>query len=89
VSGAIDPQPGLHVGNLDMGVVEVGVLCVISQVTPFDCKSLSNVTKKACGSFVGTVAVVGVRCTPMPDASTIVIVPVLDVFCWDWAVKIN
>src|SRR6266481_1308189 len=70
------------------GVVGVGDDCVTSQVTPWLCKSLLRTTLNVCSSLVGTVAVTGVRMTPMPESSASLMLPVFLVSCCDWAVMI-
>ena len=80
------PQVGLHVARFGSVVVVVGVDCVTSHVTPCPWRSLLSTTLNCCCSFVGTVAVVGVRDTPMPESSVRLIVPVLLVSCCDCAV---
>ena len=77
------PQVGLQVARLGTVMVEVGDDCVISQVTPWLCKSLVRTTLNCCGSLVGTVAVTGVRVTPMPESSTSFTLPVFLVSCCD------
>src|SRR4029077_6437369 len=63
------PQVGLQVARLGTVMVVVGDGCGTSQVTPWLCKSLVRTTLNVCGSLVGTVAVIGVRETPMPESS--------------------
>src|SRR5260370_39560099 len=62
--------------------------CVTSQVTPWLCKSLVRRALNVCSSLVGTVAVMGVRVTPMPESSASLMLPVFLVSCCDWAVMI-
>jgi hypothetical protein len=59
-----------------VGVVELGVVCVRDQVTPWVLRSLVRMAKKGCFSFVGTAAVVGLSETEMPESIARVIVPV-------------
>ena len=69
-----------------VGVVELGVVCVRDQVTPWAFRSLVRTAKKGCFSFVGTAAVVGVRVTLMPESMKSETAPVLAVFATDCAV---
>jgi hypothetical protein len=80
------PQVGLHVARFGTVIVLVGADCVTSHVTPCPCRSLLSTTLKPCGSFVGTVAVVGVSDTPIPESNTKVTLPVFFVSCCDCAV---
>src|SRR5258707_10309893 len=82
------PQVGLQVARLGTVMVGVGDDCVTSQVTPWLCKSLVRTTLNVCSSLVGTVAVMGVRVTPMPESSASLMLPVFLVSCCDWAVMI-
>jgi len=79
------PQVGLQVasGVKGLGVepaVELGICCVIDQVTPLFPRSLVSSAVNRCCSFVGTVAVPGEKVTLMPELITRLIVPVLEVF---------
>src|SRR5712664_2430616 len=82
------PQVGLQVARLGTVVVVVGDDCVTSQVTPWLCKSLVRTTLNVWSSLVGTVAVTGVKVTPMPESSASLMLPVFLVSCCDWAVMI-
>src|ERR1700687_957887 len=77
------PQVGLQVARLGTVMVVVGDDCVTSQVTPWLCKSLVRLTLNVCGSVGGTVAVTGVRETPMPESRTSLMLPVFLVSCCD------
>ena len=77
------PQVGLQVARLGTVMVVVGNDCVTSQVTPWLCKSLVRTTLNCCCSLVGTVAVTGVRATPMPESRTRVMPLLLLVSCCD------
>src|ERR1700723_263129 len=59
-----------------VGVVELGVVCVRDQVTPWAFRSLVRMAKKGCFSLVGTAAVVGLIETLMPESMLSWIVPV-------------
>ena len=66
----------------------VGVVCVTSQATPLTVGSLSFVrlAENCCCSKVGTVAVVGVRVTLIPESRANVAVPLFFGSCTDVAV---
>ena len=69
-------------------MVLVGVLCVTSQATPLIVGSLSFVrlAENCCCSKVGTVAVVGVRVTLMPESRVNVALPLFFGSCTEVAV---
>ena len=86
---SIEPQAGLHEGWLGKdGLVLVGALCVTSQATPLTVGSLSFVrlAENCCCSKVGTVAVVGVRVTLMPESRVNVALPLFFGSCTEVAV---
>ena len=85
---SMEPQAGLHVVSWGKRMVLVGVPCVTSQAAPLTVGSLSFVrlAENCCCSRIGTVAVVGVRVTTMPESRTNVDVPLFFVSCTEVAV---
>src|ERR1700687_5613627 len=82
----MEPQPGLQEAKLGTVMVLVGADWVTNQTTLW-VWSLVRTAVNCCCSLVGTVAVVGVRLTPIPESKTIFTFPVFLVSCWDWAVS--
>src|SRR6266852_3597799 len=81
LAGVVLAPEGVEAVGTVVGAVDVD--CVTDQVTPWLCKSLVRTTLNVCGSLVGTVAVMGVRETPMPESSASLILPVFLVSCCD------